>query len=99
MTHVATEALESRDTITLFVPRESHLGEPRVAAVPDSVRALVADGFRVVVEAGAGLAADYPDAAYEAAGAQLGSAADAARAQVWLSVGAPEASRLQSLAA
>src|SRR2546423_10150993 len=55
------------------VPRESVPGERRVALVPEVVARLVAGGFEVVVERGAGEAASFPDAAYEEAGASIGS--------------------------
>jgi NAD(P) transhydrogenase subunit alpha len=45
--------------------------ERRVALVPDAVGRLVAAGHEVVVEADAGAAAHFPDAAYAAAGAAL----------------------------
>ena len=51
------------------VPREISAGEQRVALVPDGVHRL--EGFTVVVERGAGVAAGYPDAAYADAGAEL----------------------------
>ena len=51
------------------VPREISAGEQRVALVPDGVGRL--EGFTVVVERGAGVAAGYPDAAYADAGAEL----------------------------
>ena len=60
----------------IAVPRERRLHETRVAATPDSVKKLKALGFDVIVEAGAGVAASYPDADYVAAGATI--AADAA---------------------
>ncbi|MFT4622496.1 MAG: NAD(P) transhydrogenase subunit alpha [Myxococcota bacterium] len=53
------------------VPRESGPGERRVAATPDTVRRLIALGFEVQVQAGAGKAADLPDAQYVEAGAAL----------------------------
>jgi len=53
------------------VPRESKPGERRVAATPDTTKRLIKLGFDVVVEAGAGTSAGYPDAAYEEAGATL----------------------------
>jgi NAD(P) transhydrogenase subunit alpha len=53
------------------VPRESAAGERRVALVPELVSKLVASGFEVLVERGAGEAASFPDAAYEEAGAHL----------------------------
>jgi NAD(P) transhydrogenase subunit alpha len=55
------------------VPRESAPGERRVALVPEVVARLVPGGFEILVEAGAGEAASFPDAAYEEAGALLGS--------------------------
>ncbi len=47
-----------------------------MAATPDSVQKLIAAGFRVTVERGAGEASSLSDAAFEAAGATLGSADD-----------------------
>ena len=56
----------------LSVPREVREGERRVAATPDTVRDLINKlGFEVIVEAGAGAAAQLPDAAYEDAGATV----------------------------
>jgi H+-translocating NAD(P) transhydrogenase subunit alpha len=54
------------------VARESAPGEHRVALVPDSTAKLLAAGFEVVVEPGAGTAASIPDEAYADAGATLG---------------------------
>jgi len=61
------------------VAKETAPGERRVALVPETVGKLAAAGFDVVVEPGAGAAASFPDDAYTAAGATLGSpwAADA----------------------
>ncbi|MBE7218943.1 MAG: Re/Si-specific NAD(P)(+) transhydrogenase subunit alpha [Caulobacteraceae bacterium] len=62
----------------IAVLRERESGERRVAATPDSVKRLAALGAQVVVEAGAGAAAAYPDADYAAAGARIApSAAEA----------------------
>ena len=54
------------------VPREVESGERRVALVPDAVSRLATAGFDVVVEAGAGESAAFPDAEYTAAGAKSG---------------------------
>ena len=54
------------------VPRESTQGERRVALVPDIVGKLVAGGFEIVVEAGAGAEASFPDSGYADAGAAVG---------------------------
>ena len=56
------------------VPRESFPGERRVASVPAVIPNLTKAGLEVVVEAGAGIAAGYPDADYVAKGAKIVSA-------------------------
>ncbi|MHB8470220.1 MAG: Re/Si-specific NAD(P)(+) transhydrogenase subunit alpha [Gaiellaceae bacterium] len=53
--------------------REWAPGERRVALVPETIAKLAAAGFDVVVEPGAGSEASFPDEAYAAAGATLGS--------------------------
>ncbi len=55
----------------LGIPREIHEHEHRVAATPKSVRKLIALGHEVLVESGAGSAAQYSDAAYLEAGATI----------------------------
>jgi NAD(P) transhydrogenase subunit alpha len=60
------------------VIKERVAGETRVAAVPETVKKLVGLGLSVSVETGAGLAASFPDAEYQAAGAQIVSDARAA---------------------
>ena len=53
------------------VPRESYPGERRVALVPAVIPGLLKAGLDVVLEAGAGTAAGYPDADYAARGARI----------------------------
>jgi H+-translocating NAD(P) transhydrogenase subunit alpha len=65
--------------VKLAVPTETRPGERRVAIVPDVAKRLVAAGWEVVVQSGAGLEAAFPDAAYTEAGASV--APDAAAAQ------------------
>ncbi|MFN3511801.1 MAG: Re/Si-specific NAD(P)(+) transhydrogenase subunit alpha [Phenylobacterium sp.] len=55
----------------IAVTKERRAGETRVAATPETVKKLIGAGFSVVVEAGAGGAANFVDADYEAAGATL----------------------------
>ena len=59
------------------VPKETQPGERRVALVPDAVKTLVGEGLELRVEAGAGAAAGFSDADYEAAGAAIESDAKA----------------------
>ena len=53
------------------VPKEVTPGERRVAATPETATRLAKLGFSVRVQAGAGAAAGYADAAYEAAGCEI----------------------------
>jgi len=72
------------------IPAETRPGETRVAATPETVKKLAAK-HQVIVQAGAGLSASVTDEAYVAAGAQIGSAAEAFAAEVVLKVRAPNA--------
>ena len=71
--------------------RETAPGERRVALVPETAGKLTGAGFEVVVEARAGDAASFPDAAYADAGASIG---DAWAADVVAAVRRPDAERL-----
>src|ERR1700712_1586928 len=72
------------------IPRESLPGETRVAATPQTVGQLIKLGYEVVVEAGAGAASSFSDAAFTEAGASVGSAGQAWSADVVLKVNAPD---------
>jgi NAD(P) transhydrogenase subunit alpha len=76
------------------VPAETVAGETRVAATPETVKKIIAQGHTVMVQAGAGVAASVTDAAYEAVGAQIGDAAGALGAELVLKVRAPSAAEL-----
>ena len=71
------------------VPAESIAGESRVAATPETVKKLKAQGHVLQVQSGAGVAASVTDAAYEAAGAQVVDAASAWASDLVLKVRAP----------
>jgi NAD(P) transhydrogenase subunit alpha len=73
------------------VPRETSPGERRVALVPESAKKLIQAGYQVVVEAGVGSAAGFPDTAYREAGATLDPApATVLGADLVLKVNRPE---------
>ena len=55
----------------IAIPKERRAGERRVAAAPETVGKLIALGFSVTVETGAGEAAAFPDNAYKDAGANI----------------------------
>ena len=74
------------------VPREIANGECRVALVPGEVKSLrKAEELEIVVESGAGVAAGFPDADFEAAGARISAdVAEVFGADLVLKVRAPE---------
>jgi len=77
----------------IAVVAESDPAEPRVAAIPDTVKKMKALGADVAVEPGAGMKSGVLDADYAAAGASM--AADAARdADVVLKVRRPAEAEL-----
>lgn len=80
----------------IAVPRETAPHERRVALVPESCKKLISSGYEVAVESGAGVAAGYPDADYQSAGAQLSPDVGAmlTGAQVVAKVGPPTADEI-----
>jgi NAD(P) transhydrogenase subunit alpha len=63
------------------IPKEIYPNECRVAATPDSVQKIIKLGYEVVIEAGAGDASSFLDAAYTEAGAAIAPDAKAVYAQ------------------
>ncbi|WP_076414827.1 Re/Si-specific NAD(P)(+) transhydrogenase subunit alpha [Shewanella sp. UCD-KL12] len=71
------------------IPKEILAQESRVAATPATVVQLKKLGFSVVVQSGAGAAANFKDEAYQEAGADIVSLEDAFHADLILKVNAP----------
>ena len=76
---------------------ETH-GETRVAATPTTVPKLIGLGYDVVVEAGAGSASSFPDAAYVEAGATIVDDRTAWASPIVLKVDAPTPAEIGRLA-
>ena len=74
------------DRILVGVPRETFPGEARVALVPAVMLQLSKAGMDVIVEAGAGAAAGFPDETYAAHGARIGSREDVFEADIVIQV-------------
>ena len=70
----------------IAVPKEVKSGEKRVALVPDIISKLTKAGLEVVIESGAGVAAQYSDKQFSDAGAQVKSTDVIADSDVVLSV-------------
>jgi NAD(P) transhydrogenase subunit alpha len=84
--------------VRIGVIRESKPGETRVAATPKTVEQLQALGYDVTVESGAGEAASFPDEAYAAAGATIGSADDVWCCDIIFEVNAPSTDEIGKIA-
>jgi NAD(P) transhydrogenase subunit alpha len=76
------------------IPRETRAGETRVAATPETIKKLGAR-HQFVVERGAGAGSHNTDAAYEAAGATLGSRDEVFAQEIVLKVRAPDDAELR----
>ena len=71
--------------------------ESRVAATPETVKAIRALGYQVLIEKGAGAKASFPDSAYVAAGAKVATTAAAWKADIVLKVNAPTPTEIKRL--
>jgi H+-translocating NAD(P) transhydrogenase subunit alpha len=79
------------------VPLETAAGESRVAATPETVKKLKAQGHTLRVQAGAGVAASATDPAYAAAGAEITDRAGALGCDLVLKVKSPDAAELAEM--
>jgi NAD(P) transhydrogenase subunit alpha len=73
------------------IPKETHAGEKRVAATPETAEKLQKLGFSIVLQAGAGEGADYSDECYKESGVEIVEDAKAlwAESDIVLKVRAP----------
>ncbi len=78
------------------VPKETQPGETRVSATPETVKKFISLGYKVVVQAGAGVAANCPDTQYSDVGATIApNAAETLQdAALVLKVVAPDAAEV-----
>ena len=79
------------------IPKEIYTNECRVAATPDTVKKLQKLGFEILIESGAGEAADFTDKAYQDADCTIISDAQGlwSEADIILKVRAPEDSEIE----
>jgi len=82
----------------IAVLTETAAGERRVSASAETVKKFIALGAEIAVESGAGIGASIDDAAYAAAGATIGTRADAlADADILLGVQGPSPESIQGV--
>ena len=79
------------------VPNQARDGESRVALTPEVAGRLKARELEVLVESGAGERSHITDAAFEEAGARIGSSGDALGAEIVTVVKAPSAQEIGRL--
>lgn len=79
------------------IPQETQASETRVAATPETVRKLCAQGHQVCVQTQAGCAASITDDAFIAAGAHIVNATAALSAELVLKVNSPSATELKNM--
>ncbi|MFG0632626.1 Re/Si-specific NAD(P)(+) transhydrogenase subunit alpha [Pseudomonas sp. xss_2] len=77
------------------IPKETCVGEARVAASIETIKRYISQGHQVIVEAGAGIRAAIHDSSLSAAGASLGTISDAFGAEIILKVNAPSDDELK----
>ncbi len=65
------EVLKQKGELFIGIPKENQYQEKRICLTPDAVNAIVANGHRVMIEAGAGQGANYSDKDYTEAGAEI----------------------------
>ena len=65
------QTISPKTRLKVGIPKEVYAGERRVAATPETVKRLQKMDFEVLVEAGAGADASFPDPAYVEAGCQI----------------------------
>ncbi len=77
--------------------KETAEGEKRVALSPDITKKLIAKGFTVQVTQGAGGNANFTDAQYQDAGAEIVTSAEALNADILVRVRKPSAEEAEAL--
>jgi H+-translocating NAD(P) transhydrogenase subunit alpha len=83
--------------VRIGIPTESRPGQALVAATPKTVEQLLAIGYEVWVEAGAGAEAKFPDAAYTAAGASIAASQAVWECDVVVKVDEPSPEEIERL--
>lgn len=65
------EVMMQKSDLFFGIPKETVFQERRICLTPEAVNTLTNNGHRVLLEAGAGMGADYTDKEYSEAGAEI----------------------------
>lgn len=63
--------MQNSSHLVIGIPRERVNCEFRVASTPETVKKLISQGHKVLIETDAGLGASVPNEAYAAVGAEI----------------------------
>lgn len=84
------EVARKKGKLYIGIPKEIAFQENRVPLVPDAVALLVNNGHRILIEAGAGKAANFDDKDYSEAGAEIAyTPEDVYKADIILKIAPP----------
>jgi NAD(P) transhydrogenase subunit alpha len=83
--------------VRIGVPKETRPGETRAAATPKTVTQLIALGYEVRVESGAGGLSSFADQAYEEAGASIASTDEVWGSDIVVKINAPSDTEIAKL--
>lgn len=92
-----TNVCERRGDMIIGIPKESLLGESRVAATPSSVQKLLKLGFEVLIESNAGATASFTNEMYESAGAKIETKEKVWNSDLLFKVNAPNDDEIKSI--
>jgi alanine dehydrogenase len=67
----AAMVAQKKAKLYIGIPRERNFQEHRIALTPESVKTLVANGHRIIIERGAGSDSHFSDSDYSEAGAEI----------------------------
>ncbi len=81
---------QKKAKLYIGIPKENSFQEHRIGLTPESVKTLVANGHRIIIERGAGRDSHFSDNDYSEAGAELtGSAEEVYKADVIIKIAPP----------
>ena len=90
------EVARKKGKLLIGIPKEIAFQENRVALVPDAVALLTNNGHRIIIESGAGKAANFEDTEYSEAGAEIvQSVADVYKAEVIFKIAPPTLAEIE----
>lgn len=93
-----TLTASSKAKLYIGIPKEKKFQEHRIGLTPESVRTLVANGHRIVIERGAGKDSHFADNDYSEAGAEVTSSTEEVfKADIIIKIAPPELEEIEMM--